>query len=67
MAEHSSSGDKLFMLAQSYMPAQEIHVLKNPGEQALSPWYRLGGLDEEVRTPAWTFERDELKRFPERE
>ena len=22
--------EKIFMLAQSYMPAQEIHILKNP-------------------------------------
>ena len=28
MAENEETGEKLFMIAQSYMPAQEIHVLK---------------------------------------
>ena len=26
----NSAGKKVFMLAQSYMPAQDIHVVKNP-------------------------------------
>ena len=29
MAEHETTREKLFMVAQSYMPAQDIHVLKN--------------------------------------
>ena len=30
MAENTKTGEKDFLLAQSYMPAQEIHILKNP-------------------------------------
>jgi hypothetical protein len=64
MAEHETTGERLFMVAQSYMPAQDIHVLKNPGDAALSPWYKLN-FGETLRTPQWTFTRDQLMRFPE--
>lgn len=51
-----------FMLAQSYMPAQEMHILKNPQQQALSPWYLLDD-SEKLYTPEWTFKKTDLKRF----
>lgn len=56
------SGDEIFLLAQSYMPAQEIHVLKNPEKDDLSPWYEAAFGDTLV-TPEWIFTRDELRRF----
>ena len=65
MARDTISGDRLFMLAQSYMPAQEIHILKNPSAPEQSPWYRLKAIQKEARTPEWTFDREDLKRFPE--
>ncbi|NQU07441.1 MAG: DUF4846 domain-containing protein [Candidatus Abyssubacteria bacterium] len=62
MAMNGRTGKKLFLLAQSYMPAQDIHVLKNPGNNASDPWYKLD-FGETLRTPEWTFSRDDLKRF----
>ena len=59
VAEQKSTGKKVFLLAQSYMPAQEIHVLKNPNDPALSPWYRLD-FGETLETPEWTFSREDL-------
>lgn len=47
-------GKRIFMLAQSYMPAQDIHIVKNNQSGKLSPWYEVpatGGL----RTPEWYF------------
>ena len=35
----NETGEKVFLLAQSYMPAQEIQILKNPNNLELSPWY----------------------------
>lgn len=58
------SGERLFLLAQSYMPAQEMHVLKNPISSEISPWYKLKEGNELV-TPEYTFEWDEIKRFAE--
>jgi len=62
MAENEATGEKLFMLAQSYMPAQDIHILKNLKSLELSPWYALD-FGEELVTPEWIFNRDDLKRF----
>ena len=60
----NSEGEKLFMLAQSYMPAQEIHVLKNFSDPFISPWYRLKP-EGELNTPEWNFKMRDLKRFSE--
>ena len=62
MAVNKNNGKKLFMLAQSYMPAQDIHVLKNPKNNNLSPWYELDFTGELI-TPEWKFSKKDLKRF----
>lgn len=56
----NSSGNKIFMLAQSYMPAQEIHVLNNPMNESLSPWYEVTDAAT-IITPEYIFKRNELK------
>ena len=38
MAADPATSEKRFLLLQSYMPAQDIHVLKNPADGACSPW-----------------------------
>jgi hypothetical protein len=58
-----AQGEKLFLLAQSFMPAQDIHVLTNLNNSSLSPWYRLDEIGDHLDTPEWRFGRDELKRF----
>lgn len=59
----NSRGDKAMILAQSYMPSQEMHVLK--GDDGISPWYRVE--DGELATPEWKFKKGSLKRFREKE
>ncbi|PJJ59975.1 uncharacterized protein DUF4846 [Hymenobacter chitinivorans DSM 11115] len=56
------TGKRYFLLAQSYMPAQEIHVLRNLQNPKLSPWYEL---DEKtwLETPEWSFTPTQLRRF----
>jgi hypothetical protein len=61
MAENDE-GDKIFMVAQSYMPAQETQLLINPMDQDISPWYSLKGMTR-LRTPEWAFDLDQLKGF----
>ena len=56
----NNAGEKVFMLAQSYMPAQETHILKNPNDQELSPWYK-SDFEGSLRTPEWTFTTNQLK------
>jgi hypothetical protein len=62
MAVNKETGTNLFLLAQSYMPAQDIHILKNPNDDALDPWYELY-FEGPLYTPEWTFGKDDLKRF----
>lgn len=56
----NDKGRKLYLLAQSYMPAQDIHILKNPGNEALSPWYQLND-DRDIVTPEYYFTNEQLK------
>lgn len=56
----NSDGERLFMLAQSYMPAQDIHIVNNPLEKEISPWYPLS---DTITTPEWTFYRSQLRKW----
>ena len=55
---------RIFMLAQSYMPAQQIQLLRAP-DSALSPWYAVDP-NSAVKTPEWDFPRNSWRRFRER-
>jgi len=61
MAENNS-GEKCFLLAQSFMPAQEMHILNNFNDEVSSPWYSID-FGETLYTPEWTFSKNDLKRF----
>ena len=63
MAENTLTNEKAFILAQSYMPAQQTQILINPANEEISPWYRVD-LNNPLLTPEWTFEASQLKRFP---
>lgn len=64
MAENSETGQQRFLLAQSYMPAQDIHILKNPAAVDGSPWYDAP-ITWPLATPEWTFYKGSLKRWAE--
>lgn len=57
----NKKGEKLFMLAQSYMPAQDIHIVINPAKNN-SPWYEISGV-EKIITPGWIFEKQSLREW----
>lgn len=61
-ATHTQTGEIIFLLGQSYMPAQEPHILKNPEREDLNPWYTIPS-GEKIITPEWVFEKNQLKRF----
>lgn len=63
VATRPETGEKIFLLAQSYMPAQQIQILKNRNED-ISPWYSAD-FGEVLETPEWTFTNKDLKRFGE--
>jgi hypothetical protein len=57
-----TTGKKIFMLAQSYMPAQDVHILVNPANENLSPWYEVDN-ENKIVTPEYLFYKNELKRW----
>ena len=58
----NEKGEKIFLLAQSYMPAQNIQILKNNNSE-ISPWYSLKEIKDAIYTPEYTFSVNEIKRF----
>jgi hypothetical protein len=58
----NDKGEKIFMLIQGYQPAQDIHVLVNPMDKGLSPWYKMSSSDT-IYTPEWVFYRSQLRRW----
>jgi len=63
MVENQATGERRFLLLQSYMPAQEMHILKNPAAPDGSPWYPAA-FEGNLVTPEWTFAHDALRRWP---
>lgn len=61
VAENLVTQQKYVLLAQSYMPAQSIHILHD-GDGA-SAWVPVVATNAVVSTPEWEFGADELKRF----
>lgn len=57
----NKQGQKVFLLAQSFSPAQEIQILSNPTRDDLSPWYELK--EGPLLTPEWRFMTSDLMRF----
>lgn len=58
----NKAGKKVYMLVQGYQPAQDMHLLVNPMNDTLSPWYEITD-EEKVYTPEWHFSRRELRRW----
>ncbi len=58
----NKDGRKIYLLAQSYMPAQDIHVVVNPSNK-ISPWYEVND-DPIIETPEWIFSHGQLKQWP---
>ncbi len=58
----NENGEKAFLLAQGYMPAQEFHILKNP-KHSDDPWYYTDEVTYPFITPEYSFDGGSLKRL----
>ena len=58
----NSTGKKLYLLAESFMPAQDIHILRNP-DAKISPWYEVDVAASQLVTSKYIFKSMEVKRF----
>ena len=63
VADHQSTHERIFMLGQSYMPAQETQILTNRNNTEFSPWYSVSATGKTLNTPEYTFKITDLKRF----
>lgn len=55
-------GNRCYLLAQGYMPAQDFHILKNPLHPD-DPWYYDYEMDYPIKTPSWIFNKGSLMRW----
>ena len=60
---HDAAGNKAILVAQSYMPAQDIHIVTNPLKQSDSPWYKIDKNTTEFKFPEANFTTGDIKRF----
>jgi Domain of unknown function (4846) len=54
-------GKHIYLLAQGFMPAQDTHIVKNPNNDFLSPWFSLD--EKQIITPGWVFSKKEIKKW----
>jgi hypothetical protein len=59
----NNEGEKLYLLMQGYMPAQDIHIVINPSNSAISPWYEVDTEEQKIETPEWEFYKNQLRRW----
>jgi hypothetical protein len=57
----NAKGERMIMVANGYMPAQDIHVVRNIFNEE-SPWIEVNE-KVPVRLPEWTFASNQLRRW----
>ena len=62
MAE-DAFGNKAILVAQSYMPAQDIHIVTNLTDKKVSPWYIVGRDTTQFNFPEYNFDKSNIMRF----
>ncbi len=62
VVENKQNGKKMFMLLQGYMPAQDMHIVRNMGNETISPWYEIEN-NEWINTPGYNFKVAELYKW----
>ena len=62
VAINKTTDRKIYLLAQSFMPAQDMHIVINPSDENLNPWYQVND-EEKIITPGWMFDSTQLKRW----
>lgn len=59
----NEEGKKLFLLGEGYTPAQSIHLLSNPFNKNISPWYDLDVNSAETKTARYIFKPTNFRSF----
>ncbi len=59
----NKEGKKLFLLGEGFTPAQSIHLLSNPFQKNISPWYDLDVNASETKTARYIFKPTNFRSF----
>lgn len=59
----NKKGERLFLLGEGFTPAQSIHILSNPFDSEISPWYSLRTDDPETKTARYIFKPSNFRKF----
>lgn len=62
-AAKNKDGKKIFLLGEGFTPAQSIHILSNPFNTNVSPWYELDTNSEETKTARYYFKPTNFRSF----
>ena len=59
----NKQGKSLFLLSEGFTPAQSIHLLSNPFDKNISPWYDLDVKAPETKTARYVFKPTNFRSF----
>lgn len=59
----NKQGEIVFLLAQGYTPAQSIHVITNPYDGKINPWYKLDVSKSPTITARYAFKKTNIRTF----
>ena len=59
----NKNGEKLYLLGEGFTPAQSIHILSNPFNSKISPWYNLDIQSSETKTARYYFKPSNFRSF----
>ena len=59
----NKNGDRLFLITEGFMPTQLIHLLKNPYQNDISPWYSFDVNSLKTNTARYSFSPTDFRKF----
>jgi hypothetical protein len=59
----NKKGEYVYLLAEGYTPAQSIHVITNPFNSSINPWYRLDVNEHPTITARYLFDKTNIRTF----
>lgn len=57
--------NSIYLLAKGYTLAQSIHILTNPFDSKLSPWYRITTSAKSTKTARYLFSKTNIRTYGE--
>lgn len=59
----NTEGEKQYLLGEGFTPAQSVHIIANPFEKRISPWYSLDVNSPRTATARYIFKPTNFRQF----